>query len=61
MPLVTERYGFALRHAAINTEVGQALLRRLSGPTFRQRLAALPGYEPLSAAVTETWPAFLHA
>ena len=61
VPLVTERYGFALRHAAINTEVGQALLRRLSGPTFRQRLAALPGYEPLSAAVTETWPAFLHA
>ena len=61
VPMVTERYGFALRHALLNTAAGQALLRRLSGPTFRQRLAALPGYEPLSAVAADAWAAFLHA
>ncbi len=61
VPLVTERYGLALRHAAMNAEAGQALLRRVSGPTFRERLAALPGYEPLPVVVADTWAAFLHA
>jgi molybdate transport repressor ModE-like protein len=47
--LVSERYGFAFRHAVLDTEAGQTLLRRLSGRTFRQRLLSLPGYEPIVA------------
>jgi molybdate transport repressor ModE-like protein len=58
VPLVTERYGFALRHAALDVEAGQTLLRRLSGRTFRQRLLSLPGYEPI-AAKPGRWEDFL--
>jgi molybdate-binding protein len=50
VPLVEERYGFALRHAALGGEAMQSFLRRIAGPTFRSRLAALPGYEPLPPA-----------
>ena len=46
---------------AQESEAGQALLRRVSGPAFRQRLAALPGYEPLPVVAADAWAAFLHA
>lgn len=59
VPLVTERYGFALRHAVTDSETGKAFLRRLAGRTFRQRLLTLPGYEPLAVVKAGTWAAFL--
>jgi molybdate transport repressor ModE-like protein len=64
VPLVEERYGFALRHAALEGEAVRTFLRRISGPTFRGRLAALPGYEPLPAAKSGApgrWEDFLPA
>lgn len=59
VPLVDERYGFALRHAAIASEAGQAFLHRLAGKTFRQRLLALPGYVPLGRPKPGKWDDFL--
>jgi molybdate transport repressor ModE-like protein len=59
VPLVDERYGFALRHSAMGSEAGQAFLRRLAGRTFRQRLSSLPGYAPLSAREPGKWERFL--
>ena len=59
VPQVDERYGFALRHAALDTEAGQALMRRLSGCTFRARLLSLPGYEPIEAPRPGPWERFL--
>lgn len=59
VPQVDERYGFALRHALLASEAGQTFLRRLSGRTFRQRLAALPGYAPLATIRAGRWEDFL--
>jgi molybdate-binding protein len=59
VPQVDERYGFALRHALLESEAGQTFLRRLSGRTFRQRLAALPGYAPLATIKPGRWEDFL--
>ncbi|HZV53955.1 MAG TPA: substrate-binding domain-containing protein [Rhodocyclaceae bacterium] len=59
VPLVNERYGFALRHAAMDSEAGKAFLRRLAGKTFRQRLSALPGYAPLAIVKATQWEEFL--
>jgi molybdate transport repressor ModE-like protein len=59
VPQVDERYGFALRHALLASEAGQTFLRRLSGRTFRQRLAALPGYAPLATIKAGRWEDFL--
>lgn len=59
VPLVSERYGFALRHTVVDSESGQALLQRLRGKTFRQRLLSLPGYAPLPAIELRAWPEFL--
>lgn len=59
VPLIEERYGFALRRAALKTEAGEAFLRRLSGRTFRQRLLALPGYRPLARIEAGDWAGFL--
>ncbi len=59
VPLVDERYGFALRHTALGTEAGSAFLRRLAGKTFRQRLMSLPGYEPLGKLTAGKWEDFL--
>jgi molybdate transport repressor ModE-like protein len=59
VPLVDERYGFALRRAVQATEAGQAFLRRMAGRTFRQRLSALPGYQALDVAAADTWQDFL--
>jgi len=59
VPLVDERYGFALRHSAVASEAGQTFLRRLSGKTFRQRLQSLPGYAALPVAKPGKWEDFL--
>lgn len=59
VPLVTERYGFALRHAVLESEAMQTFMRRLTGRTFRQRLASLPGYEPLDGRGAGKWEDFL--
>lgn len=59
VPLVEERYGFALRRTALATEAGAAFLRRLSGRTFRQRLLALPGYRGLVRIEAGDWAGFL--
>lgn len=61
VPLIWERYGFALRHAAIPTETMQRFLARLGGKTFRQRLLALPGYEPLPMDAPGKWDDLLTA
>lgn len=61
VPLVDERYGFALRHAGLDSEAGQTFLRRLAGRTFRQRLVTLPGYAPLPAVKPDKWETFLSA
>lgn len=58
VPLVDERYGFALRHAALDSPAGQALLRRLAGKTFRERLLALPGYTALPGVKSGKWDIF---
>lgn len=59
LPLVDERYGFALRHAALESLASQTLLHRLTGRTFRQRLLALPGYAPVGAIKPGKWEDFL--
>lgn len=61
IPLVEERYGFAMRRQALNSEAGQAFMRRIAGRTFRQRLAALPGYQMLADIRAGEWKAFLSA
>lgn len=45
VPVVSERYGFAMRQSVADNEAGRKLLARLGGNTFRQRLRAMPGYE----------------
>ena len=59
VPLVVERYGFALRHALVEAPAAQAFLRRLGGETFRRRLASLPGYAPVPARAVMDWDSFL--
>ena len=59
VPLVDERYGFALRRAALDSPAGQLLMRRLAGKTFRARLLALPGYAPLGTIKSGKWDDFL--
>jgi molybdate-binding protein len=59
VPLIQERYGFALRHAALTSEAMQAFQRRIAGDTFRNRLAALPGYQPLARVAVGDWLSFL--
>lgn len=59
VPLVDERYGFALRRTVLESETGHSFLRRLSGRTFRQRLLSLPGYAPLPTIQAGRWADFL--
>ena len=59
VPLVVERYGFALRHALVESPAAQTFLRRLAGETFRHRLAALPGYAPVPVRSAMGWESFL--
>lgn len=59
VPLVWERYGFVMRKTTSASVEGKAFLARLSGNTFRQRLIAMPGYEPLPVRVPGAWAEFL--
>ena len=61
VPLVQERYGFALRHAALESDAMQTFLRRIAGTTFRSRLEALPGYQRLTTTRVGKWETFLTA
>jgi len=59
LPLLWERYGFALCRPTLQDGAGANLLRRLRGPTFCQRLTALPGYQPLDGQGDGSWAQFL--
>jgi len=59
VPLLWERYGFVMRAAAAGSPEGKQFLARLQGNTFRQRLIALPGYEPLPVRAPGAWSEFL--
>ncbi|MCF8151374.1 MAG: LysR family transcriptional regulator [Burkholderiaceae bacterium] len=59
VPVVWERYGFALRQNVADSLEGKQFLARLQGNTFRQRLIAMPGYEPLPVGVPGAWSEFL--
>jgi molybdate transport repressor ModE-like protein len=59
VPLINERYGFAMRSAVATSEEGRQFLARLSGNTFHQRLLALPGYAPVTSAQPGPWATFL--
>ena len=59
IPLVWERYGFMMRKTTADSVEGRAFLARLHGNTFRQRLIAMPGYEPLPVRAPGSWSGFL--
>ncbi len=59
VPLIWERYGFAMRSTVADSLEGKQFLARLHGNTFRQRLLALPGYEPLPVRAPGAWSEFL--
>jgi putative molybdopterin biosynthesis protein len=59
VPLVWERYGFVMRSATAGSVEGKQFLARLHGNTFRQRLNAMPGYEPLPVRAPGAWGDFL--
>ncbi|MCK9380369.1 MAG: LysR family transcriptional regulator [Sulfuritalea sp.] len=59
VPLLWERYGFVMRSTTAGSPEGKAFLARLQGNTFRQRLIALPGYEPLPLHAPGPWSGFL--
>jgi len=59
VPLIWERYGFAMRSSVAGSPEGKAFLARLQGNTFRQRLVAMPGYEPLPLHAPGAWSDFL--
>ena len=59
VPVVWERYGFVMRSATAASPEGKAFLARLHGNTFRQRLLAMPGYEPLPVRAPGAWIDFL--
>jgi molybdate transport repressor ModE-like protein len=59
VPLIWERYGFAMRSSVAGSPEGKAFLARLHGTTFRQRLLAMPGYEPLPVRAPGAWSEFL--
>ena len=59
VPLVQERYGFAMTTSVVASEEGKQFLARLSGNTFRQRLMAMPGYGTLPPSQPGAWSAFL--
>lgn len=61
VPIAVERYGLAMVSTAVRSEPGRQLLTRLAGNTFRQRLLALPGYEPLAITVPGDWENFFAA
>lgn len=54
VPLALERYFLAVRAADLDSEPVRALRGVMQGEEFRQRLEALPGYDPAGAG--EVWP-----
>jgi hypothetical protein len=48
-----------MRSAVADSVEGKQFLTRLQGNTFRQRLAAMPGYEPLPVRAPGAWAEFL--
>jgi molybdate-binding protein len=59
VPLIWEHYGFVMRPATAGSPEGKDFLARLHGNTFRQRLIAMPGYEPLPVRAPGAWGDFL--
>lgn len=59
VPLVSERYGFALTRDIADTPEGKNFLTRLNGNTFRQRVLSMPGYELLPVREPGSWAGFL--
>lgn len=59
VPLVWERYGFAMSQLIADSLEARQFLDRLQGNTFRQRLIAMPGYEPLPVSAPGAWGGFL--
>jgi molybdate transport repressor ModE-like protein len=59
VPLVSERYGFVMLTSIAGSPEGKTFLARVHGNTFRQRLLAMPGYEPLPAREPGVWAEFL--
>lgn len=59
VPLIRERYGFVMASATARAPQGKAFVARLHGNTFRQRLIAMPGYEPLPVREPGAWADFL--
>jgi molybdate transport repressor ModE-like protein len=59
VPVVWERYGLAMLAATAASPEGKQLMARLHGNTFRQRLTAMPGYEPLPVHPPGEWNGFL--
>ena len=59
IPLLTERYGFAMRPTVASSPAGQSFIKRLKGATFRQRLHALGGYDALTIGEPLPWDDFL--
>ncbi|GAA5235936.1 LysR family transcriptional regulator [Verticiella sediminum] len=55
VPIADERYFFAVRRAMLHTGSMQALLEILRGPTLRQALAELPGYDATHAGRAQTF------
>jgi len=58
IPLTWDRYGLALRGFLARSPAVLDLLRRFDGNTFRQRLAAMPGYESLPLGEPRPWEEF---
>ncbi len=59
VPLVLERYGFAMPRSIAESPEGKDFFARLNGNTFRQRLLSMPGYEPLEVREPGDWASFL--
>jgi molybdate transport repressor ModE-like protein len=59
VPVVWERYGFAMLATTAASPEAKQFMARLHGNTFRQRLLAMPGYEPLPARAPGGWSDFL--
>lgn len=59
VPLVSDRYGFAMGRSVLSTDSVKNFLARLNGRTFQQRLSRLPGYVPLQPITPVAWKDFL--
>ena len=55
VPLTRDRYCLALRTSIASSAAVSHLIRRFQGNTFRQRLRAMRGYEPLGNGELVAW------